>query len=158
MPPATRPPAGHAAAPAPAGASPSRPLLPPPPAPTAGCARTTRPLLPSTSNRCRYNLLAIELAERAMGMEPHAAHSYICRCVGRGRLALLSENRTKVRSRRHPLLTPAWFGTHPPARAAAPLAVLGALGQGRASRAPRGGVSGWRRRVVLVGGWFLARR
>lgn len=42
------------------------------------------------------NSRAIELATRAMGIAPNQAHGYIARCVSRGRLALYSDNRTKV--------------------------------------------------------------
>jgi hypothetical protein len=43
-----------------------------------------------------YNQKAVDLATRAMGQAPDAAHPYIARCVSRGRLALLCDNRTKV--------------------------------------------------------------
>jgi hypothetical protein len=50
-----------------------------------------------------YNQRAIDLASRALAIDPTAAHGYIARCVSRGRLALLCDNRTKVGSRLHSL-------------------------------------------------------
>jgi len=42
------------------------------------------------------NSRAIEVADQAVQAAPSAAHGYIARCVSRGRLALYSDNRTKV--------------------------------------------------------------
>ncbi len=46
----------------------------------------------------QYNQQAIDLANQAIELAPGAAHGYIARCVSRGRLALLCDNKTKVRS------------------------------------------------------------
>lgn len=43
------------------------------------------------------NTKAIEYAERAITMAPKAAGGYMASCVSRGRLALFSDNKTKVR-------------------------------------------------------------
>eukprot|EP00983_Pelagomonas_calceolata_P096886 1158184-Pelagomonas_calceolata.AAC.6 len=38
---------------------------------------------------------AIELSTRAIELAPESSHGYIARCISRGRLALLCDNRTK---------------------------------------------------------------
>mmetsp|Transcript_32574 Transcript_32574/g.71909 ORF Transcript_32574/g.71909 Transcript_32574/m.71909 type:complete len:443 (+) Transcript_32574:245-1573(+) len=42
------------------------------------------------------NTLAIEAASQAVDLDPHLALGHIARCVSRGRLALVSDNKTKV--------------------------------------------------------------
>uniref|UniRef100_A0A7S3VT07 Regulator of microtubule dynamics protein 1 n=1 Tax=Dunaliella tertiolecta TaxID=3047 RepID=A0A7S3VT07_DUNTE len=46
--------------------------------------------------KIQYNQKAIELSTRAIELAPESSHGYIARCISRGRLALLCDNRTKV--------------------------------------------------------------
>ncbi|KAF5827480.1 hypothetical protein DUNSADRAFT_570 [Dunaliella salina] len=46
--------------------------------------------------KMQYNKKAIELSSQAIELAPQASHGYIARCISRGRMALLCDNRTKV--------------------------------------------------------------
>lgn len=52
-----------------------------------------------TDERAREaNIKAIELAQKAIETDPNCVLGYLADCIGKGRLALLSDNRSKVRT------------------------------------------------------------
>lgn len=51
----------------------------------------------SDRERQLVNAKAIEYAERAVEVAPLSVHGHVASCVSKGRLALFTDNRTKVR-------------------------------------------------------------